>query len=566
MTRNYIFNIYSYLVIFVAIFSHFNASSTNLPVKNISIKINELKESKKITDDFAILIYDETSEFTHPSREDARIMFEELGDENGFEVSYDRSGDAFNTLENLQKFAVVVFSNTSGNEILNEVQKENFEAYIKSGGSFLGIHAASDTYRSGWDWYRDLVGASVRTDPHHTDQNFPGVLDVLDLLHPATTELPNPWSRNEEWYYWKGGGGYLYSGNINLLQLRSTGNNDYDEARPISWYKFYDGGRSFYTAMGHDKSAYSEINFRNHILGALQWLTGPQPPSLDPISNISSLQKNAAPQSIELTGISAGTGKAENLIITASSSNPALIPHPTISFEPPSSTATLAFQPAADMTGTAEITLMIDNGEDNDNENLQTFFITVIEGNQPLEISKIEDQAINLDETLEPIQFFIYYEGEDEIAISKSSDNLEIIPEENIVIEGDAFEKTIEITPLPGKSGTANITITATAGPFTTEQNFKVEVNNVTATLQRREKDLYIYPNPAENEFYISLEEGFYNISLYNHSGKSIINNLECRTIKKEPVLIPLEGLLPGLYILTINKVNSTSKHKLIIR
>jgi type 1 glutamine amidotransferase len=541
------------------------------PVKGVLVELNKVLKSDQ---NFKILVYDETSGFTHNSRDAARIMFSELGEDHGFDVDFDRNGDSFNNLENLQDYAVVVFSNTSGNEILSSIQKNNFEEYIRKGGNFLGIHAATDTYRTGWDWYRDLVGGSVRTNPNHTDQNFPGIMDVLDADHPATSNVPDPWSREEEWYYWKGGGGYLFEGNINLLQLRATGDNDYDETRPISWYKEYDGGRSFYTAMGHANSVYSEVHFRNHILGAIQWLTEelnsptePIPPTLDPIEYPEPVLESAGPQEIILTGISPGSGKLENVIITASSDNPGLIPNPEIAWDNSSGTATLTFQPVPQETGTAEITVTVDNGEENNNLITRKFIITVVAADQPLIITEIEDQETNINGEIGPIVFFIIYEGEEDIDISIASDNPDLIPIENVVIEGNSSERTMNITPVAEQSGTANITITVTAGEYEVNRTFKVEVHNIVTAIQLFElEEFRLFPNPAEKVVYLNLEEGNYNITMHDMAGRGLIRRLNLQVLHNAPAVISLDGMNSGLYILFIESGDLVFRKKLMIR
>ncbi len=74
--------------------------------------------------------------------------------------------------------------------------------------------------------------------------------------------------------------------------------------------------------------------------------------------------ENSGPQTINLTGISAGPGDAEQIVtITATSSNPSLIPNPTITYTSPNTTGTLTFTPVANGTGTATITVTVtDNG------------------------------------------------------------------------------------------------------------------------------------------------------------------------------------------------------------
>ena len=53
---------------------------------------------------------------------------------------------------------------------------------------------------------------------------------------------------------------------------KGTGANGWEH--PISWCRDYDGGRSFYTGIGHDAAVFATADFRKHLLGALRWTTG----------------------------------------------------------------------------------------------------------------------------------------------------------------------------------------------------------------------------------------------------------------------------------------------------
>ncbi|WP_310555591.1 ThuA domain-containing protein [Flavobacterium sp.] len=223
--------------------------------------------------DFKVLIFHKTNGFRHTDAIISGIqMITDLGVSNGWTTDNTQNSTDFNAT-NLAQYKVVIWANTSGDNLLSTSERAAFEAFIRNGGGFIGIHAATDTYRNGsWSWYNDLVGAIVQTSPNHTSNNFPGIMDVLDTNNIIVNHLGNTWSKNEEWYYWRLNGGYLYSGNINLLQVRSTGNNSYDEARPATWYKQYDGGRSFYTALGHNGSDYvANSNFGQMIGKAIVW-------------------------------------------------------------------------------------------------------------------------------------------------------------------------------------------------------------------------------------------------------------------------------------------------------
>ena len=228
-------------------------------------------EPEQTDEAIKVLVYHETNGFRHGSISAGIAAIEDLGNQFGWSTTASQSSDVF-TSANLAQFDAVVWLNTSGNNLLTSAEQDAFEAYIQSGRGFVGVHAATDTYRDrSWPWYNDLVGGIVQANPNHTPNNTSATIDVVNS-HPAVAHLGSTWTKNEEYYYWERNGGYLFEDNIHLLEVRSTGNNSYDAPRPVTWFKEYDGGRSFYTALGHNASDYqSNSNFRTMLKEAILW-------------------------------------------------------------------------------------------------------------------------------------------------------------------------------------------------------------------------------------------------------------------------------------------------------
>ena len=40
---------------------------------------------------------------------------------------------------------------------------------------------------------------------------------------------------------------------------------------PMAWYHTFDGGRAFYTEMGHTDESYSDPVYLKHLLGGILW-------------------------------------------------------------------------------------------------------------------------------------------------------------------------------------------------------------------------------------------------------------------------------------------------------
>jgi type 1 glutamine amidotransferase len=231
-----------------------------------------------------VLHYSETGGFDHQTRLVSYAMFQQMGTENGFGVDHDSIGDSFNSLTNLQQYDVIVFSNTTGNNILNSIQRQNFENYMGSGGGFIGIHSASDTYRhsssggndtGNWDWYAEMLGASVQNNPYHVNGTPVYKIETY-TPHLVLNGVPSPWYKAEEYYYWESG--YFNLNNVVLQKVEKTIGpnnqiNSYDSSRAVTWYKLLpNGGKSFYTALGHAAENYTnDTNFYKLLLNAVVW-------------------------------------------------------------------------------------------------------------------------------------------------------------------------------------------------------------------------------------------------------------------------------------------------------
>ncbi|HET6724333.1 MAG TPA: ThuA domain-containing protein [Chitinophagaceae bacterium] len=213
----------------------------------------------------SILVFAKTAAFRHSAIPNGKAAIQELGKEYGFAVDTTENASFF-TEDSLKKYAAVVFLNTTGN-VLNYKQEAAFERFIQAGGGFVGIHSATDTEYD-WIWYAKLVGANFESHPKQQNAK----LSVVDKNHPSTKHLPEVWERFDEWYNFK-------NLNKNVHVLAKIDEKSYEGGKlgddhPMAWYHDYDGGRSFYTALGHTEESYTDSNYLKHILGGIQYAMG----------------------------------------------------------------------------------------------------------------------------------------------------------------------------------------------------------------------------------------------------------------------------------------------------
>ncbi|TYB41281.1 ThuA domain-containing protein, partial [Microbispora tritici] len=147
-------------------------------------------------------------------------------------------------------------------------QKDAFQRYIQKGGGYVGVHAAADSGYS-WNWYGKLVGAYFKQHPAIQQ----ATVKVEDPAHPSTAGLPTTWSRTDEWY------DYQTNPRNTVHVLTSLDEKSYTGGtmgadHPNTWCQDYDGGRSWYTGLGHLKENYSEANFLKLLLGGIKTASG----------------------------------------------------------------------------------------------------------------------------------------------------------------------------------------------------------------------------------------------------------------------------------------------------
>ncbi|MEV6454597.1 ThuA domain-containing protein [Streptomyces anulatus] len=221
---------------------------------------------------YRVLVYSEVTNSDHPSIPAGIEAVRKLGAEHDFEVEATADSSVFNDAD-LGRFQAIVFNNTNSTpetgDLLDAEERAALQRYIRAGGGWVGLHSASASERD-WEWYEGLVGAIF--DKHPTPQT--GRVKVLDHAHPSTRHLPDLWERQEEWYNWRTN---PTSKVHTLAQIKvRDGIDGLDEGvdHPFSWCQNYDGGRSWFTAGGHDKASFQEEGFVKHLLGGIQWAAG----------------------------------------------------------------------------------------------------------------------------------------------------------------------------------------------------------------------------------------------------------------------------------------------------
>ncbi|MGH9013112.1 MAG: ThuA domain-containing protein, partial [Acidimicrobiia bacterium] len=225
---------------------------------------------------YSVLVFSRTTGFRHTAAIDAgHEALEQMGVDEAFDTTHSEDAGDF-TSHNLRNFDVVVFLNTDGEGILNASQRIAFERWMQRGGGAVSIHADANADKA-WDWKRDMTGGGL-FENHPPIQT--ATVEVADASHPATDDLPAEFEWSDEWYNFEADPRDEVHVLLTVDESTYTG-GEHGEGHPIAWCSNYDGGRHFYTAIGHADGgatpAWSDARYLAHISGALEWAAGEEP-------------------------------------------------------------------------------------------------------------------------------------------------------------------------------------------------------------------------------------------------------------------------------------------------
>ena len=209
-------------------------------------------------------------------------------------------------------------------------------------------------------------------------------------------------------------------------------------------------------------------------------------PTLTAISNIR-LQENAAAQTVNLTGITSGAAnESDSLVVTASSSNSGLIPNPTVTYSSPNSTGSLSFTPTTDASGTATITVTVNDGQSENSTFSRTFTVSVNAVNNQPTLATISNVSVPEDSGAQSVSLTGIGTGaaneSQSLTVTATSSDTSLIPNPSVTYTSPNATGSLSFTPVANANGTATITVTVNDNQGvnnTTTRTFGVTVTSV---------------------------------------------------------------------------------------
>ncbi|KAK2029545.1 glycosyl hydrolase [Colletotrichum zoysiae] len=237
---------------------------------------------KPSNEPFRVLVFSKTSDYRHDSIPAAVSALESLGARSAglFTVDASEDAEACITPRSLAAYRTVVFLHCTG-PFLSADQVAALRGYVRSGGGFVGMHAAAAGLLDD-DWYGRLVGAHfdhhpppeeatcVVEDPAHFVMRRRGLGRPRMALAGAADGTRIRWT--DEWYNFRSHPRenenlhILVRGDPSTFEGGAMGDD-----HPLAWCQEFDGGRSFYSALGHYDESYEDEWFMDQIFNAIVW-------------------------------------------------------------------------------------------------------------------------------------------------------------------------------------------------------------------------------------------------------------------------------------------------------
>jgi type 1 glutamine amidotransferase len=218
---------------------------------------------------FRVLVFTRTTGFRHDSIPDGIALVQALGAAHGFGVDASENAALF-TPQGLAAYRAVIFLNTTG-EVLNANQQAAFEAYVRGGGGWVGVHSAADTEYA-WSFYGELLGRGAWFMSHPPIQA--ATLRVEDGAHPSTRHFPARFSFIDEWYNFQADPRGAVDVLLNIDEASYSPGSGAMGDHPIAWCHSVGLGRAWYTGLGHRSETYGDAAFAQHLLGGILWAAG----------------------------------------------------------------------------------------------------------------------------------------------------------------------------------------------------------------------------------------------------------------------------------------------------
>lgn len=225
-----------------------------------------------------VLIFSKTAWYRHPALPELNGFLVRLGAKHNIQMDVTESPEDFSRLQNYQ--AIIFNSTTDIGKTLNEQQRKQLKDWYHAGGGIMGLHAAA-VHHNTWPWWTELVGCDFNSDSEFVKAKL--IVDAKNKNHPTvkgfgpTFDYTADWTNHDK----------SVTGLPGVRVLLRVDEKSYDPVRdafktrggkpmgidhPVSWIREFEGGRFFYTELGHEVKSLNTKFGHQHLIEGLRWI------------------------------------------------------------------------------------------------------------------------------------------------------------------------------------------------------------------------------------------------------------------------------------------------------
>jgi uncharacterized protein len=216
----------------------------------------------------SVLYFTHSAGYRHEVIPVSQAILKEIAASARFVVTASEDVSIF-TPENLRRFGAVMFF-TTGELPMSDAQKAALGDFVRSGGGFLGVHSATDTFYQ-WGEYLKLIGGYFNEHPWHQSVR----IEVADRASALVGFLGPSFTIADEIYqiadFDDRGSHVLLRLDPTSVDLAADGVHPRPYGWPLAWTRSYGEGRVFYTALGHEEAVWRDPRYQQMLRNAVLW-------------------------------------------------------------------------------------------------------------------------------------------------------------------------------------------------------------------------------------------------------------------------------------------------------
>lgn len=243
----------------------------------INAALEEVKPKVAVSQPYRVLVYHQASGFKHRSIPTINGCLVRMGEATGA-YEADLSGDAAElTAAKLKMYDLLIFNNTT--KIQKVFQTPEHRAalldYVRNGGGFVAIHAATDAGFPQWSEYTEMVGGVFNGHPWNAGGTWGIRIEdpthcCMDHLNGASFMLKDELYSYKE--YDRMNQRVLATVDTAISPQGAKQRPDNDHA--LAWVRTYGKGKVFVSAFGHNDSVCWDSRILQMWLNGIQFAAG----------------------------------------------------------------------------------------------------------------------------------------------------------------------------------------------------------------------------------------------------------------------------------------------------